>query len=49
VSDEDDGTPDEPTGLDPVPQSAADEADALRREVAELKDQVLRRRAEFEN
>jgi molecular chaperone GrpE len=41
--------PAEPTGLEPVPPSAADEAEALRREVAELKDQVLRRRAEFEN
>lgn len=49
MSDEDNGAPEEPTGLDPVPPSAADEADALRREVAELKDQVLRRRAEFEN
>jgi molecular chaperone GrpE len=49
VSDEENDTPGEPTGLDPVPQSAADEVEALRREVAELKDQVLRRRAEFEN
>jgi molecular chaperone GrpE len=45
----DDETREQPTGLDPVPQTAADEVDALRREVAELKDQVLRRRAEFEN
>lgn len=46
MSDEDNGTPAEPTGLDPVPASAEDD---LRREVADLKDQVLRRRAEFEN
>lgn len=49
MSDEDNGTADEPSGLEAVPQSAAEEAEALRREVAELKDQVLRRRAEFEN
>lgn len=49
MSDEDNGPPEEPTGLEAVPQSAADDAEALRREVAALKDQVLRRRAEFEN
>ena len=35
----------EPTGLEPVP----DDAEALRRERDELKDQLLRRRADFEN
>lgn len=49
MSDEERDAAAEPTGLDPVPPSAAEEAEALRREVAELRDQVLRRRAEFEN
>jgi molecular chaperone GrpE len=35
------------TGLDPVP--APDEDDPVRRENAELRDQLLRKRAEFEN
>jgi molecular chaperone GrpE len=34
-------------GLEPVP--APSEAETLRREVADLKDQLLRRRADFEN
>jgi molecular chaperone GrpE len=38
----------EATGLDPVPASE-DEVEALRREAADLRDQVLRKRAEFEN
>lgn len=39
-----------PAGLDAVPVPApVDELDALRREVAGLKDALLRRRAEFEN
>lgn len=46
MSDEDNGTPEEPSGLEAVP---VDETETLRREVADLKDQVLRRRAEFEN
>ena len=33
----------------PLPPPTAEEGDALRREVADLKDQLLRRRADFEN
>jgi len=36
-------------GLEPVPASPRDELDALRRERDELKDALLRRRADFEN
>jgi molecular chaperone GrpE len=39
-------TPDQPAGLEPA---AAEELVALRRERDELKDSLLRRRAEFEN
>ena len=35
--------------LAPEPQPAREDYEALRREVADLKDQLLRRRAEFEN
>jgi molecular chaperone GrpE len=42
------GTAAEPSGLTPAP-AADDDLQALRRERDELKDQVLRRRAEFEN
>ncbi len=38
----------EPTGLEPAP-AREDDVEALRRENSELKDQLLRRRAEFEN
>lgn len=38
----------QPTGLDAVPLRE-DEVAALRREAADLRDQVLRKRAEFEN
>jgi molecular chaperone GrpE len=38
---------DEETGLDPVPER--EEQDPLRREVADLREQLLRKRAEFEN
>lgn len=38
----------EPTGLDAV-APGEDEAEALRREAADLRDQLLRKRAEFEN
>jgi molecular chaperone GrpE len=33
----------------PLPAPTAEEADAMRREVADLRDQLLRRRADFEN
>ena len=39
----------EPTGLEAVESPAEQEIDALRRECGELKDQLLRRRADFEN
>jgi molecular chaperone GrpE len=45
-------TPREESGLAPVPAdpaAAADPAESLRRECDELKEQLLRRRAEFEN
>jgi molecular chaperone GrpE len=47
-------TPDEPTGLAPVEPPAdasapAEEVEALRRERDDLRDQLLRRRADFEN
>lgn len=39
-----------PSGLEPAPEGdAQDEVAVLRREVAELKDQLLRRRADFDN
>jgi molecular chaperone GrpE len=52
--DQDDGEKDapaagEPTGLEAVAQTPADEIASLRRELAELRDQILRKRAEFEN
>jgi molecular chaperone GrpE len=41
----------EESGLEavPLPPSTPEESEALKREVAELKDQLLRRRADFEN
>jgi molecular chaperone GrpE len=39
----------EPAGLEPSASAPADEIAELRREVAELKDALLRRRADFEN
>ncbi len=47
-------TPDGPadqaaTGLEAVPLSAAEQLESLRRERDELRDQLLRKRAEFEN
>lgn len=42
----------EPTGLaavEPAAPAAVDELESLRRECADLRDQVLRRRAEFDN
>ena len=39
----------EATGLEPAPLAPTAEVDVLRAEVAELKDQLLRRRADFEN
>lgn len=39
----------EARGLEPSPKEAPSEAEALRGEVADLKDQLLRRRADFEN
>ena len=39
----------EPRGLEPAALAAPTEAEALRSEVAELKEQLLRRRADFEN
>jgi molecular chaperone GrpE len=55
--DEDDGTPGtdgEPrgvagVGVDPMPPLDREQVEALRRERDELRDQVLRKRAEFEN
>jgi molecular chaperone GrpE len=41
--------PEEATGLDPVPAPPAAEIESLRAERDELKDQLLRRRADFEN
>ena len=39
-----------PSGLEPAPEGEPqDEVAVLRREVAELKDQLLRRRADFDN
>jgi molecular chaperone GrpE len=38
----------DPTGLEPVPLRE-DEVEVLRREAADLRDQLLRKRAEFEN
>lgn len=37
------------SGLEAVPAAPTSEVDALRAEVADLKDQLLRRRADFEN
>jgi molecular chaperone GrpE len=37
------------TGLEAVPSSAADEIESLRRERDAMKDQLLRKRAEFDN
>jgi molecular chaperone GrpE len=39
----------EDAGIEAVPIPPAEEAEALRRECADLKDQLLRRRADFEN
>jgi molecular chaperone GrpE len=40
---------DAPAGLEPAARPAGDEAASLRRELAEVQDALLRRRAEFEN
>lgn len=40
---------DEPVGLDPVEPREGDALEALRREAADLRDQLLRKRAEFDN
>lgn len=45
--DEKDEAQQEATGLDPVPER--EEQDPVRRENADLRDQLLRKRAEFEN
>ena len=39
----------EASGLEPSPEKAPSEVEALRMEVADFKDQLLRRRADFEN
>jgi molecular chaperone GrpE len=39
----------EPSGLEAVEPRPEDEGEALRREAADLRDQLLRKRAEFEN
>ncbi len=44
-----DDAPVEASGLEAVEPRPEDEAQALRREAAELRDQLLRKRAEFEN
>jgi molecular chaperone GrpE len=47
--DEPEGRQDEVTGLEAVAASPEDEVEALKREAADLREQLLRRRAEFEN
>jgi len=47
--DEGTGAAPEASGLEPADQKAPTEAETLRAEVADLKDQLLRRRADFEN
>lgn len=46
---EDPASPNQERGLEPVPEAPGDESAALRAEVAQLRDALLRRRADFEN